>query len=274
MAAAPQSAVVKSNRAPAVTVALAVAAGICMSRAWPGGFSAWWLAATACGVAWVLLQSLRWPRISVVALLAGWMLLAAAWQDLAWSWVGPQDVSHLATDAGVSVRVVAKVIEPAWIIATADDDSAPFWLPPERTLTTFECRELVADSSRTPITGRVRLSLRGHYPELNCGDVVSVIGKLRLPAEPLNPGDFDYRTWLKTQGVRAILHAASPECIQPVQRESSWADVWGRTRHGAPAASPHAVPVDAQSGIVRRGGDAVARRPPPARCRSAPGVRR
>src|SRR5262249_17309577 len=63
-----------------------------------------------------------------------------------------------------------------------------------------------------------------------CGDVVSIVGTLRLPAEPLNPGDFDYRTWLKSQGVRAILHVESTEAIRPLRRESSLGDLWGRFR--------------------------------------------
>jgi competence protein ComEC len=164
-------------------------------------------------------------------LLAGWLSLAAAWHDALWTWVSPRDVSRLATDDGVVVRLVAKVAEPAWIVATSSDDSAPFWQTPERTLTTCDCRELAVDSKTLAVTGQVRLSLVGHYPELTCGDVIRVVGKLRLPPAPLNPGEFDYRTWLKSHGIRAILHVESAECIRPMTRESSLADLWGRFRH-------------------------------------------
>lgn len=216
----------KTTRAPAVTLVIAVAVGLCVSRAFPGGFTAWWLAAlVGCGIGLPLL--FKFPRIGTVALLAGWMSLSTAWHDLCWSCIVPRDCSRLATDDGVSVRLVAKVIEPAWIVEK--DQSAPFWLPPERTLVTLDCREFIADSTE-PVCGKLRLSLTGNRSELTCGDVISVVGKLRRPAEPLNPGDFDYRTWLKAQGVRAILHVESPEAISVRKQESSVIDVWGRMR--------------------------------------------
>ncbi len=227
---AADSADVKSNRAPAVTVAIAVAAGLCLSRAWPGGFFGWYLAAIVCMLTWIGLYALQFGRPSTVVLLAGLMSLAAAWHDVGWTWRAPREVSRMATDEGVSVRILARVIEPAWIVSIPTDGSAPFWQAPERTLSTLECRELHGEFGTQPLTGRLRLSLTGHYPDLTSGDVVSVIGKLRLPAEPLNPGDFDYRTWLKAQGVRAILHAEAAACIQPVRRESGLNDVWGRLR--------------------------------------------
>src|SRR5262249_17483143 len=155
----------------------------------------------------------RFHRSGAVMMLVGWLSFAAAWHDLCWSVVPARDLSRLATDRGVSVRVIAEVIEPAWIVTTPDNNSVPFWKPPERTLTTLNCREFEHEFCHERATGHVRLSLTGHYPELTCGDVVSVVGTLRLPAEPLNPGDFDYRTWLKGQGVRAILHVESAEAI-------------------------------------------------------------
>lgn len=220
----------QATRAPAVTLAIAVAAGLCASRAWPGGILIWWLAAVACLGTWQILLRLRVPRAAIVILLAGWFSLSAAWHDAVWSGVAPRDLSRLATDDGVSVRMRAKVIEPAWIISTAEDQSAPFWRPPERTLTTLECREFLCESMHEPAVGKVRLSLTGHFPELTCGDVVTVIGKLRRPAEPLNPGEFDFRAWLKTQGVHAVLHAETVEGVRWESRESSLGDRWGRFR--------------------------------------------
>jgi competence protein ComEC len=219
----------RPRRAPAVPAAIAVAAGLCASRAWPGGFVAWWATALVSAASWLVLRRLGQERLSVAALLAGWGALAAAWHDVGWSWVAPRDVSRVATEQGVPVRLVAKVLEPAWIVVH-DAEAAPPWQPPERTLTTLDCRELLVGGGREAVSGRVRLSLSGHYPELTCGDVVAVVGTLRLPFEPLNPGDFDYRTWLRGQGVRAVLTAGSAECVLRLARESTVFDVWGRVR--------------------------------------------
>ncbi len=221
---------IPSTRAPAMTAVLAVSAGLCIARAWPGQFVSWWMLAVCCGIAWCGLFWLRKARASAAALLIGWGALAAGWHDSGWSWVATNDVSRLATNEGISVRLEAKVLEPAWIISSATDDSAPSWQPPERTLTNLACRRLVMNEESTVISGSVRMSLTGHYPELTCGDVIQVVGKLRVPAGPLNPGDFDFRTWLKNQGIRAVLQVESAESVQWLRRESRPLDVWGRLR--------------------------------------------
>jgi competence protein ComEC len=221
---------VRAFRAPAATLAIAVAAGLCASRAGPGHFAAWWTAALFCGGLWLCLTRTAFHRAAALAMLAGWLSLAAAWHDVCWSWIAPRDASRLATDDGVSVRLVAKVLEPAWIVSTPPNSGAPAWRPPERTLTTVECRDFFVEESREPLCGRVRLSITGEFPELTCGDVVSVIGKLRLPAERLNPGDFDFRTWLRAHGVHALLQVETVEGVIVQRRESSGSDVWGRWR--------------------------------------------
>lgn len=219
-----------STRAPAVTLALAFAAGICASRVWPNQFWWWWAGAVMSWAAWQVLMLRRWRRIATVCLLGGWCALAAAWQDWCWSQISPRDISRLATDEGVPVRLLARVLEPAWIVATAEDSSAPFWEPPERTLTTLECRQLRSEGPDDVVCGKVRLSLTGHFPELSTGDVVTVIGTLRRPAAPLNPGDFDYRGWLNAQGVHALLYADAAEAIETQQRELSLSTVWSDIR--------------------------------------------
>ncbi len=221
---------VRAFRAPAATLALSVAAGLCASRAWPGHFTAWWLVALLCGGIWLCLTRSTFHRVAALVMLAGWLSLAAAWHDLCWSWIAPRDASRLATDDGVSVRLVAKVLEPVWIVSTPPNSGAPAWRPPDRTLTTVECRDFFMEESREPLCGQVRLSITGKIPELTCGDIVSVVGKLRLPAERLNPGDFDFRTWLQAHGVHALLHVESVEAVRIQRQESSPSDIWGRWR--------------------------------------------
>ncbi|MFO0917946.1 MAG: ComEC/Rec2 family competence protein [Planctomycetaceae bacterium] len=217
-------------RAPAMTIVLAVAAGLCISRAWPGQFVYWWLIAISAGGLWCWLVWRRHPRASALALLIGWGALAAAREDYSGSVVQLNDISRLASDEGLSIRLEGKVLEPAWIVAPEANQPAPAWQPPERTLTNLNCQRLLTNEGPIPISGAVRMSLTGHYPELTCGDVIQVVGRLRTPAEPLNPGDFDFRSWLKNQGIRAILQVESAECIQELRRESWPVDVWGRFR--------------------------------------------
>lgn len=220
-----------SQRAPAVALAIAVAAGLCASREFPGWFSVWWMAALVSGVIWVALHLVGLRRLSAIGLMIGWLSLAAAWHDFCRSSIAPCDISRVATDDGVSIRLVAKVREPVWIVEAPADSTTPTWRESRRrTLTTCDCRELVTPDRRMAIDGRIRLNLYDEYPDLTCGDVIAVVGKLRLPASPLNAGDFDFRTWLQAQGVSSVLQVESIEAIRQTARESTPGDVWGRMR--------------------------------------------
>ncbi len=53
-------------------------------------------------------------------------------------------------------------------------------------------------------SGKVRLSLYKQNIQLNYGDSISVKAGLRLPKNFNNPGGFDYKTYLKRQGIRVI----------------------------------------------------------------------
>lgn len=224
-----------------MTVAITVAFGFCLSRAWPGHFTAWWLGALLCAVTWFVLRRVSFPRISTCVVLAGWLCLAAAWHDVGWSWRSPREIAHMATNEGVSVRLVAKVMEPAWIVITPANESAPYWQTPERTMTTLSCWEFQTESGPKQVTGQVRMSIAGLLPEMNAGDVISVLGKLRQPADPLNPSDFDYRTWLKSRGVSALFHVDSVECVQQIRRESTALDLWRRFRHALRQRAHHVI---------------------------------
>jgi ComEC/Rec2-related protein len=50
------------------------------------------------------------------------------------------------------------------------------------------------------------------------GDVISVDGRFTLPEEPLNPGEFDYRNFLKRQSVYLILRTIPGSKIQVLTR--------------------------------------------------------
>ncbi len=220
-----------SPRAPALTLACAVGAGICAARLMPDCLLLWWVGALCCGLTWIGLHWLRCHRAATCSLIFGWSLLAAAWHDVRWSLIPADEVSRLTNEGGTSVRMTVKILEPAWLIERAADGSSPSWNAPERTLTTCVCRELSTSEDRFSVSGRLRLSVDGRLPQLTCGDVVQIVGKLRHPGEPLNPGDFNFKDWLQNRSIRGLLQVETVEGVQPVMRESFPSDVAGRWRH-------------------------------------------
>lgn len=58
----------------------------------------------------------------------------------------------------------------------------------------LQCRSLVSTPGESlPVSGLARVIVDGAVTKLELGDVIEVIGKLALPGEPSNPGDFDQR---------------------------------------------------------------------------------
>ncbi|MDB5343145.1 MAG: ComEC family competence protein [Schlesneria sp.] len=208
------------RRSPAVPVVCAVAIGILLDHLLAISFLDWWIGSAIALTLVPLAWSRRWNHLAVSMLLLACLGLGGVWHHWRWNCLPDDEVSHWATETGCLVRVFAKVVNAPTVLV-AIDDHAP-WKPPERTLVMLECRRLVGDSSPA-VSGYVRLSVAGRLDQLAIGDLVEVSGLLLLPSEPSNPGDFDTRRWLRTQGLHATLAANQPEAVVVVSRErTSW----------------------------------------------------
>jgi ComEC/Rec2-related protein len=67
-----------------------------------------------------------------------------------------------------------------------------------------------------PVQFRASVELSGS--PIQYGDAISVDGRFALPEEPLNPGEFDYRNFLKRQSVYLVLRAIPGSKTQVVAR--------------------------------------------------------
>jgi competence protein ComEC len=63
--------------------------------------------------------------------------------------------------------------------------------------------ELQHDGAWSSASGLARLEAAGPLEGIHLGDEVDVIGRLVVPQEPANPGEFDYAARLRDQGIRA-----------------------------------------------------------------------
>jgi ComEC/Rec2-related protein len=87
-------------------------------------------------------------------------------------------------------------------VLCAESDSTPFhWSNQTKQRLIAE----VSDVDGFPARFRVSAELNGN--SIQYGDRVVVNGRLALPDEPLNPGEFDYRDFLKRQGVYLLFRA-------------------------------------------------------------------
>jgi competence protein ComEC len=74
-----------------------------------------------------------------------------------------------------------------------------------RALVTLQASKLFLPGGMLPVHGKVLLSVPGDESPIRYGDSLEVEGTLRLPRNRRNPGEFDYREYLRARGVHALL---------------------------------------------------------------------
>ncbi|MFX4261635.1 DNA internalization-related competence protein ComEC/Rec2 [Pelotomaculum propionicicum] len=80
----------------------------------------------------------------------------------------------------------------------------------------LQARELTRAGETSPVSGLVRLQLKGSKRVFAYGDILRVSGLLARPDPAGNPGLFDYRTYLERQGISLILTARGDEAARKV----------------------------------------------------------
>jgi len=249
----------RTRRAPAIILVVVAIAGILLDRLYAIRLDAWLILAVASSIVWLVVflltkrttgelpafasttpavvfdQVLR--RGSIVTLMLGWLALSSAWHHWNWNCRAANHIANFATDHGQLVRVIGKVVQTPWIVKHSDAERA-HWQNPEHTILFVECRSIADHESESiDVTGTIRVSIDGVLKSVDLSDVIEIIGDLVLPSEPSNPGDFDQRTYLRTQAVHALVRTNHVESVSVLQRERTLWDwllyVRGRLRRRA-----------------------------------------
>lgn len=82
---------------------------------------------------------------------------------------------------------------------------------PESTILFMDTEAVVIEGKKQRVDGRLRLTVRGFIPEVQYGDQIGVETPLRPPTGFLNPGGFDYASYLERQGIGALGTIHRPE---------------------------------------------------------------
>ena len=121
----------------------------------------------------------------------------------------------------------------AGIPSTAVADAAPVTAAPASAVATPQLTVrthflLQADAAQLtdhtePLHGLCRITVDGDVSHLlGWGDHVELTGRLELPPEPLNPGEFNYARYLRRSGVSAVMFLRHPAAIRLLQPASPW----------------------------------------------------
>ncbi len=87
-----------------------------------------------------------------------------------------------------------------------------------RTTFVLEAWALHRPDGDSPVSGRIRISLRGEK-DLRPGDIVRLRGSLRHPRNFNNPGSFDYRHYLAARGIFTLGSVSSPLLLAVIGHE-------------------------------------------------------
>ena len=191
---------------PTVPVALALIAGTCLDR-----YSAlaetkhWVYLASAASIAGLL--SMQWRRLSAVLIVLALIALAAAWHHRRWSEVADDDLGHSVNDTPRPAWIKGVIVESlGFRPGKTDEDSGS-------TRFSLDTTAVHNAKGEQACSGRVLVSIAGDRTDLVAGCLVEAAGSLSTVAGPLNPGEFNYRDFLRAQGVRLRLVISDSEGI-------------------------------------------------------------
>ena len=221
---------VAADRAPAMTLAVALACGIAVDRWLSIDWTAWLL---VCGLAFAVLIGcvLRdRMRLAAVAAVLLFVVLGGARHHLLWT-LRPEDhIRPFADETPQLIEVVGVVRSPVEIIRTEPDQVSPGWMRIDRSRCLVAAESVIAGAAARPVCGLLQLEVSGHLLHARTGDRVRIIGELSTPGPVRNPGAFDYRAWLRGRSVDCILRCNHPDAVARMEPAGGWASFLGRMR--------------------------------------------
>lgn len=215
-----------ARASPAVPVFVALAGGIALDRVTELPFWLWIAAALffsgVWGILWRRSPHGAWSRAGAYGLLAAVSAVGGAWHHLHWSVIAADDLSVWAGDQPIPCRIQGRVLTAPYIIAKRDSE-IPSAIPQrDRSVLVLEPCSLLGDQGWRSTSGRTRVEVQGHLPDLLPGTLIECIGHLQRPGMARNPGGFDFRQSLRRQGIHTVLRCEFPEAVQVTQPRKGW----------------------------------------------------
>lgn len=204
-----------------------MALGAAVGWQWPS-LSAWWMlgAAALCGAASFVL-SRRVHRYASVALLAvGVALFGASWSIARHFAVPTDDLARYADDDYVLARLRGVVASSPEVRHPAGGSLAAFNYQSPWLVFALEAKALVdRHGNTTDVSGMVWVRAPHDSPWLMPGDVVELMGSLRAPPRPQNPGQFDIWRFARLHGQSATMSVSNSSLIN-VMLTSPTTQLW------------------------------------------------
>ncbi|MCS6851595.1 MAG: ComEC/Rec2 family competence protein, partial [Gemmataceae bacterium] len=114
------------------------------------------------------------------------------------------DIRQLADEEPRPVQLRGVILQEPTLRTPAETDRALRSVPePETSRSILAVTHIHLRDDWQPASGRARLLVSGRLSDIHVRDEVEVVGWLRQPRGPSNPGEFDYAAFLRDQGIGA-----------------------------------------------------------------------
>lgn len=208
---------------PLVLLALALAGGIYFDRHHPLPITVWWAGALGCLVAWLVLRTVHWDVTASTFVLLAAAAAGAAWHHARWHLVRSDHVVTQIREESQPLCLEGYVLSSPRIVPAPPETPLRAIPIGDRSRCEIEISAVRAGAAWQSAVGRARLAVDGHVLGVHAGDVIQVYALYQRPAPALNPGDFDFADFERSERRWCNLTAESPDCLTVV-RAASWSD--------------------------------------------------
>ena len=207
--------------APMALVLVALCAGIAIDRHLDPFETSTWITLVLASIT-VACLGLRRALLSSVALLAAILAIGGGWHHYRWNELAADDLSWGASETPRPAWARGVIIE---LLGTRTFEGYGHG-DPQRVVTRLvvEITGISDGSLWQGASGRALVIVAGdrNRNDLFAGQPVELAGQMARVAGPLNPGEFDYRAYLRSQGIRLRIVVDSAAGISLDPRGSEW----------------------------------------------------
>ncbi|MCA9040735.1 MAG: DNA internalization-related competence protein ComEC/Rec2 [Planctomycetaceae bacterium] len=139
------------------------------------------------------------------------------------------DVRQLVQSEPRLIRIQGRLLTNPVVKEKQVSERAPDWQRVPSTTAELAVEQIYEGDTPIEMTGRLWLTIRGKGLEVNRDDQVMVLGWLEQPFTASNPGEFDFRAWLRHQGIHGVLRAKETASVQRISLPSDKASSFYRT---------------------------------------------
>lgn len=210
-------------RAPLAPLALAVSLGIILDRYAAIPLPVSGLVFVVALVAWMASRLGHSSGLPLVYLAVAVAALAAAYHHWQRDWYAADDIGNFVSSSPRPARLRGILLDEPTIVWQRRIDPLRSIPRNESTRVGLQVTDVQTDGDWLPVSGRVQLLVAGQLSGKHVGDGVEVVGQLRVPTEPANPGEFDYAEYLRDQGIRAeMVVRKTTDAVTRVEEGSAW----------------------------------------------------